>query len=47
MTQVFKLKVNGHVLPDIYFRYDDASAARERLKAQNGLLSISIVNATI
>ena len=46
-TQVFKIKINGHEMPDIYFRYDDASAERDRLKAENGLLSVSIINSTI
>lgn len=46
-TQVFKIKINGHEMPDIYFRYDDASAERDRLKQSNGLLSVSIMNAVI
>ena len=40
----FKLVMNGALLPDIYFSWDAAVAARERLKENSIAASVNIVN---
>ena len=40
----FKIVVNGALLPDIYFSWDAATAARKRLKESTFASSVSIVN---
>lgn len=41
----FKLVANGIVLPEIYFRYDQACQARQKLKDNNIAMCVNIVNA--
>lgn len=41
----FKLVANGIVLPGIYFRYDQACQARQKLKDNNIAMCVNIVNA--
>ena len=40
----FKIKMNGCLLPDMYFSWDAATAARERLKESTVAASVNIVN---
>lgn len=43
MTTAYKLKVNGYILPDVYFRWDDAMAARERVKETTVAASVTVI----
>ena len=40
----FKLVANGITLPEIYFRYDHACQARQKLKDNNIAMSVNIIN---
>lgn len=40
----FKLVANGIVLPEIYFRYDQACQARQKLKDDNIAIGVNIIN---
>lgn len=40
----FKLVANGITLPKIYFTYEQAKIARQRLKDNNIAMSVNIIN---
>ena len=41
--QVYYLEVNGRVMPQPYFTYADAQAARDELKANSVALCVNVV----
>lgn len=41
----YKLVANGIELPELYFTYEQACQARQRLKDNNIAMSVNIVNA--
>lgn len=40
----FKLVANGIVMPEIYFQYDQARQARQKLKDNNIAMCVNIIN---